>query len=688
MQVEQTSKRLTAKALLATITKATTVYLHATPSDCGCGATPPTQTDAWTSRTLSARSKGPASCDRSDESRPVCRGTATCATRPTVFFCSDLRNSQQTESQTARPSAAFAFALGLHKPSQVGRPLRGRHSPCHEGSPRRLPERLGRRRSPTEHLESRVHPGPPLPVSAHPMEVPSGWTIRHDQCFVGGSRLSVRGPPVPCPRSPSLLPHYHARMMPPDSLLLGAKKMQTSIIRCLGGILHVQIFDTTWLRAQVSIEKVGLDIRDHILRSPAATMASNSRTEALCNSLWDSYDALLTWKSMRAVAWLTKKPHLFLFSIGMPTLSERLYNTASASRFSAKIPSSPPCVAKSPSASATSQLSSHAQGSQCRNTAVAHAFYDVAQEAVLHSQKERQAFSSAPAPTVPPCGSLTERIQRGKPGILRSPPATAQLPETLIRWVAHTQNLTEHETLERSSTTRPPDAIETSSVSHQRFSTATPEGGATLHVHWPLGIANVSAPPLFAQRATSISTWLHASLRHFTVTQRAVSRPVRLVASRDSPPSLVASFGRPVADDWAESWPDSRRCEADATTTLGPDQVQRQLFVGSRPFPVTHALTLSASSLFSGSFSCFVGHTGRLAGSLADSTSSRIISLARTFPLFSLRSSFVWHPCTAVFGLFVRGVTCQLPVLLAPVRRALVCPAFLPSCREVGGGFR
>ena len=44
---------------------------------------------------------------------------------------------------------------------------------------------------------------------------------------------------------------YHARTMPPDSLLLGAQ----TIMKCLGGIIQGAITQEAWLRAQVSIKK-------------------------------------------------------------------------------------------------------------------------------------------------------------------------------------------------------------------------------------------------------------------------------------------------------------------------------------------------------------------------------------------------------------------------------------------------
>ena len=44
-------------------------------------------------------------------------------------------------------------------------------------------------------------------------------------------------------------------------------------------------------RAQVSIKKGGFGIRDLVLHSPAAFLASSSSTAALCNSLCDSHNA-------------------------------------------------------------------------------------------------------------------------------------------------------------------------------------------------------------------------------------------------------------------------------------------------------------------------------------------------------------------------------------------------------------
>ena len=50
-------------------------------------------------------------------------------------------------------------------------------------------------------------------------------------------------------------------------------------------------------------------------------------------------------------------------------------------------------------------------------------------------------------------------------------------------------------------------------------------------------------------QATSISNWLSASLRHFTMTPRAILRRVRLAASSDA--SMT-----PGADDWCPAWDD------------------------------------------------------------------------------------------------------------------------------------
>ena len=55
---------------------------------------------------------------------------------------------------------------------------------------------------------------------------------------------------------------YHTRTMLAHSLLICAQKMQTSHMKCLGGIIQVPISLESWLRAKVPIKKGGFDIRD------------------------------------------------------------------------------------------------------------------------------------------------------------------------------------------------------------------------------------------------------------------------------------------------------------------------------------------------------------------------------------------------------------------------------------------
>ena len=102
--VGETSRQLTAKAWLATMTKDMTFFCFprsggsglptdgrplSTPSAGDCGDTRPTRTHAfstWTSRTPSSAS--PASRAKSDKLHQTLRDTATCSTRGTASSCS------------------------------------------------------------------------------------------------------------------------------------------------------------------------------------------------------------------------------------------------------------------------------------------------------------------------------------------------------------------------------------------------------------------------------------------------------------------------------------------------------------------------------------------------------------------------------------------------------------------------
>ena len=92
---------------------------------------------------------------------------------------------------------------------------------------------------------------------------------------------------------------------------------------------------------------------------------------------------------------------------------------------------------------------------------------------------------------------------------------TSCLRQQLGAQVGRRQNLAEHENLKR--TTRK------ASVSPKWFLTDTLGAGETQPATSSPGSPNGSAPPPSAHRAASISNWLSAPLRHFTVVGRPVS---------------------------------------------------------------------------------------------------------------------------------------------------------------------
>ena len=121
-----------------------------------------------------------------------------------------------------------------------------------------------------------------------------------------------------------------------------------------------------------------------------------------------------------------------------------------------------------------------------RRSAVAHVFHEalpLKERAVLQLRPDADGL---PALTAPPmCGSLPEQAQ------LQSAIGRSLSPSS-----AHKS--------QRRSTTQPADAIRTTSVSFQRFSTATQAGEVAPHAPWSPVSLNVS-PPSTTQATSSSS---------------------------------------------------------------------------------------------------------------------------------------------------------------------------------------
>ena len=104
------------------------------------------------------------------------------------------------------------------------------------------------------------------------------------------------------------------------------------------------------------------------------------------------------------------------------------------------------------------------------------------------------------------------------------------------------------------------------------------EAGETLLATWSPGSPNGSAPLPFAHRATSISSWFSASLRHSTVTPCVPFCDVSAWLSRETPPCPwdQTTGGQPddtSSDAWttnSESLAEMRVAETLTTTMFGP----------------------------------------------------------------------------------------------------------------------
>ena len=130
-----------------------------------------------------------------------------------------------------------------------------------------------------------------------------------------------------------------------------------------------------------------------------------------------------------------------------------------------------------------------------------HHIHEAAQEAGLCPQEEKAGLSSSPnqAPSTSPRASLD------RPADVSILHGEGLTPEA---WDFAVTSCLPASSNSRQSTRR------TTSVSLWWLSTATLEGGVTLHVPWSPGSPNLPHP------ATSVSKWLSASLRHSAVTPR------------------------------------------------------------------------------------------------------------------------------------------------------------------------
>ena len=200
----------------------------------------------------------------------------------------------------------------------------------------------------------------------------------------------------------------------------------------------------------------------------------------------------------------------------MPTLSEQLHRTALRSPLHSRDTKCPPCVAQS-----STGLCDHAAVCPCAGIATA----DSTQwptSSTKRSKKQASTQRKGRPPPTPP------RLRRAPTARRRVDPSQRGFDARSLgvrvspsfQLIALTQNLTETRRSYGRSTTRPPDAIETASVSHPWVFNGHAGQWCDSARTWSPGFPNDSAPPLTAHPATSISSWLSASLRHFTVILR------------------------------------------------------------------------------------------------------------------------------------------------------------------------
>ena len=376
-----------------------------------------------------------------------------------------------------------------------------------------------------------------LPQDIRAPEAPAGWKVRYDKCFALGAAFGhpdfcLRKLQEKLDRAERLatqlvrlrsLATAHGARSAPVRFSRTASTFVPSRCRPPSRISLVESSESPSHRTLGTRHKGGFDIIYPVLHSPAAVLSSSysftTLTILTCSRLTRNAGAAPR-RTLRGVRTARHAPRATCPTCATHGLLDGAWLVGGAnSPLSPSHPllgprfTVPPCAAKSSIAFVITSLSAHVP-----ETATAAHVFSEAQEAGLRPQKEKAGLLQP-----------LQRASHDRPADVWIFHRKDMIPEAVLLqlpfcfWAAtrnpgptssSTQNLAEYETLKRTlhglSTERPP--------LHSRSFRWTRGRLWRLRPHSSPGSPTDFAPLLSAHQATSISNWLNASFRHFSVT--------------------------------------------------------------------------------------------------------------------------------------------------------------------------